>query len=282
MSFRRDHGTGALSLRPGVRGCISNNGDPTRCLQLGLLSDDHLSRVAMDPSGVRFHVTNGYGVLATVTRDYAPTCQPLNVDTPFNTLVSVSLSCVDANNDPFTLEKVGLPAAGQLGEIVNGTVFYSPFANFIGSDTFTYRAKSPSRGVDGPAAAVTVSVAGPVAAPSANPSGLDSDRDGFFAGQDCNDANAAIRPGAVEVKGDRTDENCDGTAEPFPTLTSGVVSKWDVKGGRLRLTTLQVTQQFPRGWKVRIICRASRSARSRPRRSRPARCAGARRRSSRR
>ena len=101
-----------------------------------------------------------------------------------------------------------------------------------------------------------MTVAGPVAAPPiVNPSGVDGDRDGFFAGQDCNDANAAIRPGAQEIKGNRTDENCDGTAEPFPTLASGVVSKWDVKGSRLTLTTLQVTQQFPSGWKARIICR---------------------------
>ena len=48
--------------------------------------------------------------------------------------------------------------------------------------------------------------------------GIDADKDGFFAGQDCNDNNAAIRPGAVEVKGNRLDENCDGLAEPFPTL----------------------------------------------------------------
>ena len=84
--------------------------------------------------------------------------------------------------------------------------------------------------------------------------GIDNDKDGFFAGQDCNDANAAIRPGAVEVRGNRLDENCDGLAEPFPTLTSGVASKWDVKGTRFTLTSLQVTQQFPKGWKVQIKC----------------------------
>ena len=63
-----------------------------------------------------------------------------------------------------------------------------------------------------------------------NPTGIDNDKDGFFAGQDCNDGNTAIRPGAVEVRGNNLDENCDGLAEPFPTLTSGVASKWDVKG----------------------------------------------------
>ena len=33
-----------------------------------------------------------------------------------------------------------------------------------------------------------------------------------------------------------------------------MASKWDVKGSSLMLTTLQVTQQFPKGWKVRINC----------------------------
>ena len=53
------------------------------------------------------------------------------------------------------------------------------------------------------------------------------------------------------------DENCDGLAEPFPTVASGVGSKWDVKGSRLTLTSLQVTQQFPTGWKARILCKGS-------------------------
>ena len=143
-------------------------------------------------------------------------------------------------------------------------MFYSPFANFVGPDSLHLPGDhaDPRRG-------------GPVrhgrrqrrraaaAPPTPLPGGIDNDRDGFFAGQDCNDANAAIRPGAQEIRGNRTDENCDGTADAFPTLTSGVVNKWDVKGSRLTLTALQVTQQFPRGWKAQIRCRARRSARSR-------------------
>ena len=92
-----------------------------------------------------------------------------------------------------------------------------------------------------------------VAAGPCVPAGIDGDKDGFFAGQDCNDANAAIRPGAVEVKGNRIDENCDGLAEPFPTLASGVATNWDAKGNAITLKTLQVTQQFPKGWSVKIL-----------------------------
>ena len=90
-----------------------------------------------------------------------------------------------------------------------------------------------------------IQVSNPTSPPVVLPSGIDADGDGFFAGQDCNDANAAIRPGAVEIKGNRIDENCDGLAEPFPTLTSGVATSWDAKGNTITLKTLQVTQQFP-------------------------------------
>ena len=41
-------------------------------------------------------------------------------------------------------------------------------------------------------------------------SGVDSDGDGFAGPVDCNDANAAIRPGAAEVFGNGVDEDCNG------------------------------------------------------------------------
>jgi hypothetical protein len=82
-----------------------------------------------------------------------------------------------------------------------------------------------------------------------------TDGDGFFAGQECNDSNPAIRPGALEIKGNRIDENCDGIAEPFPTLGAGVATGWDANGNKITLKSLKVTQQFPPGWKVKIICK---------------------------
>ncbi len=188
-----------------------------------------------------------------------PKCASNSARAPFNTAISIPLTCSDANGDPFVVEKGTLPAKGQLGAIeTNSAVFYSPFANFIGPDSFTYRAVTPSRGVTGPFATIEIGVDGPPApGPPATPqgSGVDRDRDGFSAGQDCNDDDAAIRPGATEIRGNRIDENCDSTAEAFPTLSAGVVTKWSARGSVLRLSTLQVTQQFPQGWRARIICR---------------------------
>jgi hypothetical protein len=252
VSFTRD-GNSALTARPGVRGCISASGSGGKCLALQLAANDWM-RIAMDPVRPRFYLTSRIGMLATVTRDFAPTCDSLDSSTLMNTAMSIPLTCSDVNGDPFAVQMVGAPAAGQVGEIVNGSVFYNPFGSFVGSDTFSYRAVTSNRPVVGPPATVKVNVVAP-SIPLPNPSGLDNDRDGFTAGQDCNDANAAIRPGAVEIKGNNLDENCDGFAEPFPTLSSGVVSKWTAKGTRLTLTTLQVTQQFPKGWKAKIYCK---------------------------
>ena len=153
----------------------------------------------MDPSGLRFYVASRLGMLATITRDITPKCASIGARAPFNTAISIPLTCSDANGDPFVVEKGTLPAKGQLGAIENnGAVFYSPFANFIGPDSFTYRAVTPSRGVAGPFATIEIGVDGPPAPgppPTPQGSGVDRDRDGFFAGQDCNDDDAAIRPG---------------------------------------------------------------------------------------
>jgi hypothetical protein len=73
------------------------------------------------------------------------------------------------------------------------------------------------------------------------PAPPDSDHDGFAAGQDCNDLDAGIRPGAVEVRGNAVDENCDGLREDLPQITANVSSGWRVNGSRVRVERLLVT-----------------------------------------
>jgi putative metal-binding protein len=89
------------------------------------------------------------------------------------------------------------------------------------------------------------------------PSPVDADRDGFFAGQDCNDADPAIRPGAAEVRGNGVDENCDGRDADLLAITSDVSSGWKVVGARFTIRKLRV-RGLPAGARVEFRCRGKR------------------------
>ncbi len=54
------------------------------------------------------------------------------------------------------------------------------------------------------------------------------------------------------------DEDCAGGDASFPNLTSGILPTWDIKGSRVRLVNLQITQQFPKGLKAKITCKGAR------------------------
>jgi hypothetical protein len=91
----------------------------------------------------------------------------------------------------------------------------------------------------------------------APPPPVDADGDGFFASQDCNDGNPAIRPGAVEIRGNGIDDNCDGIDPSLERITAGVSSQWAVRGRRVRMARLRV-KDLPAGAKVQLRCRGRR------------------------
>jgi Putative metal-binding motif len=85
----------------------------------------------------------------------------------------------------------------------------------------------------------------------------DQDGDGFFTGQDCNDLDPAIRPGAVEVPGNAVDENCDGIRADLPSIAAGVSTTWTVRGARVRVDRLLVSG-VDAGATVEVRCRGRR------------------------
>ena len=54
------------------------------------------------------------------------------------------------------------------------------------------------------------------------PALVDGDRDGVVAAADCDDSRAAVRPGAVDVPGNRIDEDCAGGDAAFPLVPATI------------------------------------------------------------
>jgi hypothetical protein len=88
----------------------------------------------------------------------------------------------------------------------------------------------------------------------------DADADGFFANVDCNDADAAVNPSAGEIVGNSLDENCDGTAAPFPPLGAKVGGSFRFsKHARTAIVRLFVGP-VASGTTVVLTCRSPRKA----------------------
>jgi hypothetical protein len=257
MSFFDIGSNGNLTQRAGVAGCATNDGStPSGAGQCRVVPQLGGEGTVDFPSNVLLDY-GGFSSSAAVVfdRDYAPVCQPTTVSIPNNAAASIAMPCSDINNDAITYSIVSQPSAGALAGSIDqatGSIFYNPFQGYVGADSFTFRATA--RGVQSNVATATLKVQATSSPPPVIvPSCVDNDHDGFCVGQDCNDNDPKIRPGALEIKGNRIDENCDGIAEPFPTLTSSVASKWNVKGSSLTMTSL-VLSALPSKWTAVIKC----------------------------
>jgi Ca2+-binding RTX toxin-like protein len=82
----------------------------------------------------------------------------------------------------------------------------------------------------------------------------DVDGDGVNKPSDCNDENAAIRPGALDVPQNGIDEDCTGADANFPVLGASISFAFSVFRTHTRLDRYQATQ-LAGGERIRLRCK---------------------------
>jgi len=216
--LQRDLASGQLSQRPGTRGCISSTGTGGKCQTLPALGGK--GGVVVSPDSLFVYATGvKNGLLATLHRDAAPSCDSKTVAVPYETSIAVPLTCTDPNGDPLMLAITRQPTAGTLAGAIDtaaGTIRYNPPLAFIGADSFQYVATG--QGVQSPPATVTLDVRPPVVASAAPPT-------------------AAPKP----------------PVPPLQPIGAGVKPRWSVHGSRFVLKSLRLSK-LPAGWAATLRC----------------------------
>lgn len=82
---------------------------------------------------------------------------------------------------------------------------------------------------------------------------VDRDGDGVASTLDCDDADPAVRPGAVDVPGDRRDQDCSGADAAVPRIQSPVSYGFNARRAWSRVNRLRV-RDLPANATVELAC----------------------------
>ena len=132
------------------------------------------------------------------------------------------VTATDVDGDVVILSLIGLPTGATI-DTFTGVIRWTPAASQVGNQFFTVLAQDGRGGRVMQSFTVEVRAS----ATSLSPVPRDQDGDGFDETIDCNDNNAAINPGRIEVPGNGLDDDCNpSTPDALPpgSVTCSVVS----------------------------------------------------------
>ena len=116
--------------------------EPARTESYSYDAAGRLTGVTYDDGSSIAYTYDANGNLLTIEKtaaNSAPACADVSIVTDANTAGSVNPDCADADGDTLTYVIVGQPANGTAG-VAGGVLNYSPDQDFVGDDSFTYRA----------------------------------------------------------------------------------------------------------------------------------------------
>ena len=259
MTFERDAASGNLTQRSGPRRLHDDARAPSSTTACPWPADVAASRVWWQPAARRSALADQFyavflGVLRhRVQAGLLPALPQPGASDHQNTSVAIAFGCSDRNGDPLSTTWIDRrPISGNLGAIdqAGATRVLQPVRRLHRRRQLpVHRHRRDAR--DAPDDDLFERRRGAWRrwrrCGSSSRPGSTTTRTGSSPARTATTPTRRSGPAPSRSRATGLDENCDGLAEPFPTLTSGVASNWDVKGTRLTLRHCRSRSSSPRG-----------------------------------
>ncbi len=145
----------SLTLDPGANGTTTLDVTSPLSAAEGFYDTDVTARNAGDPA---YAVTSAVTYVVAAAVNQSPVAVDDSATTDEDTAVTLDLLAndSDADGDALTITALGLPGQGSIVDNLDGTIIYTPEADYAGPDGFTYTVDDGNGGSDSATVAITI------------------------------------------------------------------------------------------------------------------------------